>query len=56
MKKLIYTTRISGSGEISRSNTRFRSCVRDSGDLVPKYGKAKAQYESKQQLNKLFNN
>lgn len=56
MKKLVATTRISGNGEISKSNSRFRVCVRDSGELVPRYGKAKASYESKQQLNKLFNN
>ena len=56
MKKLLYTTRISGNGEISKSNSRFRACVRDSGELVPKYGRSKTQYDSKQQLNKLFNN
>lgn len=55
MKKLLYTTRINGFGEISKSNTRFRACVRDSGDLAPKYGRVKVQYESKQKLISLFN-
>lgn len=56
MRKLVATTRVSGFGEISKANSRFRACVKDSGELVPRYGKAKANYESKQQLNKLFNN
>lgn len=54
-KKLVASTRLSGSGEIAKSNRKFRAVVKDSGDLIPKYGKALIGFTALQQLESLFN-
>lgn len=55
MYRLISSTRISGAGEIARSNQHFRNKMLDSGNMLPKYGKVLVTYESKKRLEKLFN-
>ena len=54
--KLVSSTRISGTGELSTSNRRFKTIVKDSGIMPPKHGKAGKSYQAKQKLESLFNN
>lgn len=53
--KMVSSTRLTGSGEIAKSNQRFKMLVQVSGNMSPKYGQAKNSYESKKKLEQLFN-
>jgi len=55
IRKLVATTRSSGNGEIAKSNKKFKASVKDSGELVPKYGRALAVYTATTILTQMFN-